>query len=223
MDRNVPRIGAWAGFIAVIGIMSYHIGLMLIAGPRVSGTTDATAIEAYYANERIALLGVVGFLVLVPFIVFLVALREATAQTDTGRFLGTIALAAGIIEVAAILVMTSAQAAIVAAVSSGGDAVPMFRFWDVLYNSGTYVFEATWVAAFGLAMKETGVFPRWMVGLSAITAVFLAVNVTAIWVGIPDQATLPSALALAAWFVGASLGLRRIASEPRSVPEPLPA
>ncbi len=223
MDRNVPRIGAWAGFIAVIGIMGYHIGLMLIAGPRVSGTIDATAIEAYYANESIAFLGVEVFLVLVPSIVFLVALREATAQTGMGRFLGTIALAAGIVELAAILVEISAQAAIVAAVSSGSDVVPLFRFWDVLYNSGTYVLEATWVAAFGLAMRETGTFPRWMVGLSAITAVLLAVNVTAIWVGIPDQATLPSALALAAWFVGASLGLRRIASEPRSVPERLPA
>ena len=223
MDRSVSRVGAWAGFIAVIGIMGYHIALLLSAGPRVSGFIDAGAIEAYYANESIAVIGVGAFLVLVPFTVFLVALREVTGQTSTSRFLATIALVAGIVELAAILVMISVQSAIVTAVSGGADAVPLFRFWDVLYNSGTYVFEATWVAAFGLAMRESGAFPRWMVGLSAITAVLLAANVTAIWVGIPDPATMVSALALAAWFVGASIGLRRLAAEPRSVPEPLPA
>jgi hypothetical protein len=223
MDRSVPRIGAWAGFIAVIGIMGYHIALMLIGGTRVSGTTDAAAINAYYANGGIANVSVLGFLILIPFLVFVVALREVTGQTSMGRLLGTIALAAAAIELAVLLVMVSAQAAIVTAVSSGSDAVPLFRFWDVLYNSGTYAFEATWVAAFGLAMRETGLFPRWMVGLSAITAVLLVINVVAIWVGIPDQATLPSALALAAWFVGASLGLRRMASEPRQLVEPLPA
>jgi len=86
MDRSVPRIGAWAGFIAVIGIMGYHIVLMLIAGPRVSGSTDAAAIAAYYSNESIAILGVGAILVLVPFTVFLVALREVTGQTSTSRF-----------------------------------------------------------------------------------------------------------------------------------------
>jgi hypothetical protein len=203
--------------------MGYHIALMLIAGPRVSGITDSGAIEAYYANDGIAVLGVAALIVLVPFMVFLVALREVTGQTSTSRFLATIGLAAGIVELAAILVMISIQSAVVTAVSSGADAVPLFRFWDVLYNSGTYVFEATWVAAFGLAMRESDAFPRWMVGLSAITAALLAVNITAIWVGIPDQATLPSAVALAAWFVAASLRLRRIASVPRSVSERFPA
>jgi len=223
MDRSVPRIGAWAGFIAVIGIMGYHIVLMLIAGPRVSGSTDAAAIAAYYSNESIAILGVGAILVLVPFTVFLVALREVTGQTSTSRFLATIALAAGIVELAAILVMISVQSAIVTAVSSGADAVPLFRFWDVLYNSGTYVFEATWVAAFGLALRGHPGFPRWLFGVSILTSLLLAINVFAIWVGIPDPATLPSAILLSAWFIGASLGLRRLGVAPQPLPEPSPA
>lgn len=72
--------------------------------------------------------------------------------------------------------------------------------------------EATWVLGFGLALRGRPRFPGWLFGLSVVTGILLAVNVTAIWVGIPDIATLPSAGFLAAWFVGASIGLRREAS-----------
>jgi len=223
MDRSVPRIGAWAGFIAVIGIMGYHIALMIIAGPRVSGTTDAAAIVAYYQNANIALVGVELFIVLVPVLVFFVALRESTGLDRWTRFMATVALAAGIAMLPAVLVEISAQAALVVGAQNGDAMVPLFRFWDVLFNSGMYVLEATWVVAFGLAMRGNVGFPRWMLGWSMLTGGLLAINVLAIWIGIPDPATLPSAVALSVWFVGASLGLRRLSSAAQPLPQPSPA
>lgn len=214
MDRTVARIGSWAGLLAIAGILAYHLGLMVVAGQRVSGVTDAATIRAYYEHEAIAVLGVEQAFVLVLVLVFLVALREAAGRTGVAGMAALVGLAAGIAEMPAILVMLALQAAIVAGVSAGSDIVPIFRFWDVLYNSGTYALEATWVVAFGLALRDRPSFPRWFFGLSLITGVLLAVNVTAIWVGIPDVATLPSAGLLAAWFVGAAIGLRREARGP---------
>ena len=114
----------------------------------------------------------------------------------------------------AVVTEVAVQAALVATARSGGDAVGLFRFWDVLYNSGAYALEATWVAAFGLAMRQVAAFPRWLPRFSLVTAALLAINVSAIWVGIPDPATLPSALFLGIWFGAASFGLYRMATAP---------
>ena len=76
MESRVPRIGAWAGFIAVAGIVGYHVALTVLAGQRVSGTTDVDAIGAYYGQAAVAILGVSQFLVVVPFLVLAQALRQ---------------------------------------------------------------------------------------------------------------------------------------------------
>ena len=209
MDRSVGRVGAWAGVISVIGIAGYHLGLMIGAGQRVSGTTDAVAITKYYRNEAIATFGVELFLVVVPIFVFAVALHETLSTTSWARFLATIGLVALVTEMAVNLTGIAAQMSLVVIARSGGDVVPLFRFWDTLYNSGAYALEAGWVAAFGLAMRDAVGFPRWLTAYSVVTAALLALNVFAIWVGIPDTATLPSALFLMIWFVSASYGLSR--------------
>ncbi len=209
MDQSVARVGAWAGVISVVGIFGYHIALMAMAGQRVSGTTDAAAITAYYQNQMIAVLGVGMFLVVIAVFIFVVALRETLSTTSWARFLATIALVAVIAEMAVNLTGVAAQMALVVTARSGGEVLGLFRFWDTLYNSGAYALEATWVAALGLAIREVGGFPRWLPGFSFATAVLLAINVSAIWVGIPDAGTLPSALFLGIWFAATSLGLAR--------------
>lgn len=209
MDRSVSRIGAWAGWLALLGIAGYHIGLAILAGPRVSGTLDAAAIDAYYGQSSIAALGVAQFIVVVPMAVFVVALREALLGVPLGRLLTGVALAAVVAEIPVILTEIAAQAALVSAVHAGENVVGLFRFWDALYNSGAYALEATWVLAFGVAMRGVPAFPRWIWGLTVVTALLLAANVTAIWIGIPDPATLPSAVLLSVWIAGASIGLRR--------------
>jgi hypothetical protein len=223
MDRSIARTGAWAGGLALVGIFGYHLALMAIAGQRVSGTTEAAAIVAYYKQPAIELLSIEQFLVLIPFAVFIVALRESVSRTPWTRFLATIGLVAAITEFSVLLTEIAAQAALVATAQSGGDVVGLFRFWDVLYNSGAYALEATWVAAFGLAMRQVAAFPGWLPRFSLVAAALLLINVSAIWVGIPDVATLPSALFLGIWFAGASFGLNRMAAAPVAAISPAAA
>jgi hypothetical protein len=214
MERTVPRVGSWAGWLSLIGILGYHLVLTILAGQRVSGTENLGAIQAYYGQSVIAVLGVEQFLVVIPVAVFAVALHETLALTAWGRLLTGVALVALVVELALIITENAAQAALVSAVSVGEPVAGLFRFWDVLYNSGAYALEATWVLAFGLAVRTHPAFPRFMTWLSPITAVLLGINVFAIWIGIPDPATLPSAFLLGAWLAGASLGLRRVAAAP---------
>jgi hypothetical protein len=209
VDRSVGRVGAWAGVLALIGIFGYHVALMALAGQRVSGTADVAAINAYYQHPAIAALSVEQFVTLIPMMIFVVALRERLASAPWTRFLTTVALVAVTAEVAVIVSEVALQAALVATARSGGDTVGLFRLWDVLYNSGAYAFEAVWVAGFGLAMRGVAGFPGWLPRLSLVTSALLAINITAVWIGIPDTATLPSALFLAVWFGAASFGLNR--------------
>jgi hypothetical protein len=215
MDRSIARTGALAGVIALVGIVGYHLALMAIAGQRVSGTTDTAAIGAYYQRTEIAALSLEQFVVLVPMMVFFVALRERLSTTPWTRFLVNVALVAATAEISVIVAEIALQAALVATARSGGEIVGLFRFWDALYNSGAYALEATWVGAFGLAMRSVAGFPGWLPRLSFVTSALLAINVSAIWLGIPDAATLPSALFLGIWFAGASFGLARSVAEPR--------
>lgn len=212
---NPIRIGAWAGWLSLIMIFGYHLTLALVAGTRVSGTVDRATIEAFYANDVVAILGVLGFLTIPPFALFVVGLYAALRRPDDGRPFVATAVILAVVELPLLVTQLALQAGLVAAVNAGEPVVGMFRAWDALYNSGTYVAEAGWVLLFGLAMRGSDVFPRWMTPLSLLTSALLAVNVSAIWVGIPDAATLPSAGLLGLWFAGASIGLGRAA---RSVP-----
>ena len=209
MDRSVARIGAWSGWIALVGILGYHVFLTIAAGQRVSGTLDGSAIRAYYGQSIVALAGVEQFLVLVPVAIFAIAMREVLADSPMRRLLTGVAVVAVAAELPAILTEIAAQAGLVAAVQAQEPVIGLFRFWDALYNSGTYVLEATWVLAFGLAMRDVSPFPRFLRWFSPVTALLLGINVFAIWVGIPDAATLPSALFIGIWLAGGSVGLTR--------------
>jgi hypothetical protein len=168
MDRSVARFGAWAGWLSLIGILGYHLALTVLAGQRVTGTTDAEVIRAYYGHSVIAVLGVKQFLVVVPVLVFVVALREIVATSPVARLAASVAVAAVVAETAVILTEIAAQTALVTATQAGEPVVGLFRFWDALYNSGVYVLKATWILAFGLAMRGLAVFPRGTWALSVI-------------------------------------------------------
>jgi hypothetical protein len=213
MDARIARIGALAGWVSVVAIFAYHIGLSILVGQRVSGTTDASAIEAYYRNGIIAPASIAPFLAVIPIAIFTLALREALAVSPRARFLGTLALVFVVAELPGILVQSALEATLVTVASRGGDVVPLFRFWDVLYNSGLYVLEAGWIGAFGLAMTESPAFPRWLPRFSFAVAALQLVNMSAIWVGIPDQLTLPGNICFGIWFGAASVGLGRLAAQ----------
>ena len=220
---NVARIGAYAGWISVIGIFAYHIGLTAIVGQRVSGTTDVAAIQTYYQHAVIAPASIAPFVVMVAVLVFALAMREVLGALPGGRFLANLGLLLAVAEIPVILTASSIEAALVTTATSGGDVLPLFRFWDVLYNSAAYVLEAGWVGAFGLAMREVTSFPRWLPRLSLVVAALQLVNMSAIWVGIPDALTLVGNVFFAIFFVGASIGLGRLAAVPARVTAMQPA
>ena len=222
MDARIARIGAVAGWVSVAMIFGYHIGLSILVGQRVSGSTDAAAIEAYYRNTIIGPASIAPFLAVLPIAVFTLALRETLSVSVRARFLASLALIFVVVELPGIIAQSALEATLVTVASRGGDVVPLFRFWDVLYNSGLYVLEAGWTAAFGLAMTETAAFPRWLPRFSLVVAGLQLVNMSAIWVGIPDQLTLVGNICFGIWFGAASVGLGRLATRPtgRMVAQP---
>jgi hypothetical protein len=217
MAWSVARVGAWTGWMSLLGIAGYHLLLLVVAGQRVSGTSDVAAIRAYYSNPAIGAASIEQFLVVIAVTVFAVALRETlirSAAPDAEpmlRLLTNVAMVAITIELAVILVESSLQTALVTAARAGEPIAGLFRLWDVLYNSAAYGLEATWVLTLGLAMHSNGEFPAFLRWFSPLTAILLAINIFALWIGIPDAATLPSALAIAIWLAAASIGLGRLA------------
>lgn len=213
VDARIARVGAIAGWVSVTMIFAYHIGLSILAGQRVSGTTDVAAIEAYYRNGVIAPASIAAFVAVLPIAIFVLALREALGVSARTRFLTTLALIFVVAELPGLMVQSALQATLVTVASQGGELLGLFRFWDLLYNSGLYVLEAGWIGAFGLAMSESAAFPRWLPRFSLAVAALQLVNMSAIWVGIPDQLTLVGNMGFAIWIGAASVGLGRLATK----------
>jgi len=220
---NIARTGMFAGWISLVGIFGYHITLSIVAGQRVSGTADIAAITAYYKQPIVAASTMWHFPVVVAILVFALALRDTLAAHSNSRFLATLGLAFAIVEAPMLLTEASLQAALASVATTGGDVVGLFRFWDVLYNSAMYVLEAGWLACFGLAMRGVAGFPGWLPRYSYAVAAAQIVNMTAIWVGIPDSATLVGNLLFGVWFGVTSIGLGRVAGERSRMPVPATA
>lgn len=220
MDRSVPRIGAWAGWIAVAMILGYHLSLLVVAGQRVSGIDDVAAVQAYYAHEAIAPLGLLQFFSVVAVLTFAVSMATSLGTTPWLRFVTLLGLVAVVAEIAVIAVITGIQAGLVFAVQLGEPVGGLFRFWDAAYMSGGDVLEATWVLAFGIAMRSNPAFPRYLAWLAPLTALLLGLKVFAIWVGFPDQATLPSSILFAVFIGSGAHGLARLG---RATTVPVPA
>jgi hypothetical protein len=218
------KVGAIAGWLTLLGIWLFDvIGPMIVAGQRVTGTLDAGAITAYYGNSSLQYFAPAVIVVAAMFMVFGGALFESLGVRQQGRFFARLGLAFVIVEVPLIIAKSALGATLVSVVTSGGDIVPLFRFWDVLYNCGVYVIEAGLVIMFGLAMRYVPSFPRWMPAFSLLAGALQLVNMTALFVGIPDSATLAGNAAFTVWFIGANVGLTRLAWRPGQVPAAQPS
>jgi hypothetical protein len=213
----IALIGAVGGWLALAGILAFSvIGPMIAAGQRVSGTLDAAAIQAYYRHGALAPVNAGGFFIMLVFLPFALAMRQVLSGDERARFLSMLGLVFAVAAAPLYLAEYSLQAALVGVAANGGDVVPLFRFWDILYNSAIYVLEAGYAAAFALAMRGAPGFPRWMPRYGLIVALFQLANATALFAGIPDNVTLIGNLALVGWFIGANTGLSRLARLPRS-------
>jgi hypothetical protein len=179
----------------------------------VSGTLDPTVIQTYYRHSALAPFNAGEFVFALVFLPFVLVLRETLAINQRARFLATLALLFAVSAVPLYLAAATLQAVLVTVTTSGGDVVPLFRFWDILYNSATYVLEAGYAGAFALAMRDVREFPRWMPRYGLMVPVLQLVNGTALFVGIPDNVTLIGNLAFMGWFIGANIGLGRLAKQ----------
>ena len=216
LEFNVARIGAVTGWLALAAILAFSVfGPMIVAGQRISGTLDPAAIAAYYRHGALATVSAAAFSIIVFFLPFALALRQVLSMNERARFLSTLGLAFAVAAVPLYLSDASVQSALVGAAAAGSDIVPLFRFWDIQYNSASYVLEAGYVAAFSMSMRGAPGFPRWMSRYGLIVAATLLINATALFVGIPDNLTLIGNLALVGWFVGTNIGLSRLARQSR--------
>jgi hypothetical protein len=179
----------------------------------VSGTLDPTVIQTYYRHGALAPFNAGEFVFALVFLPFVLAMRETLAINQRARFLSTLALVFAVSAVPLYLAAATMQAVLVTVSTNGGDVVPLFRFWDILYNSATYVLEAGYAGAFALAMRDVREYPRWMPRYGLVVAMLQLVNATALFVGIPDNVTLIGNLAFMGWFIGANIGLGRLAKQ----------
>ena len=206
------RIAAVAGWATLAGILALEVvGPSLVAGERVSGTFDAATIRAYYGHAGLLPLEVLQYAVLPVALLFAYALRESLARDGKSRFLATAGLLFLAAEVPILLLHTGLSIVVTDLAARGGDVVPMFRLWDVTYNGGLYLFETGWVIAFSLAMRGAIGFPRWAPGFGVVTGAVQAFNAFALWLGVPDTATLPGNLLLIGWFGMTAVALGRMA------------
>lgn len=223
---NSIKIGGAAGFLTVTSILVFAIIIpSAVAGNRVSGTTDASAILAYYNHPALVWAfwaSGIGVLFTLVFIygLYLALKSKAASSGLTVILLAPVAMA--VIEMSLLLVQWALQGTLVWVAGSqavaadaatrttlAALAVGIFRFWDLLYNSLLYWLEGGFLLLFSLVILKTRGLSRGIGGLGIVAAAYQFFNSLAIPLGVPDTLTLPGNLLLVAWFLTASYSLFR--------------
>jgi hypothetical protein len=214
MTASPARAGAVAGWLTLLGILVFELIVpTLIAGQRVTATIDAGQIRAFYAHDALAPLVSLGvFAIVLAFIPFAVAIWTISEDEPRRRFLATVGLGFAVAAAPLYVAKSALAATLVTLAPTSSDPVPLFRFWDVLYNGGIYPLEAGWVLGLGLAIGGREAAPRWLGAISIVVAALQLVNATALFAGIPDGLTIPGNIALAVWLGSVSWTLGREAT-----------
>jgi len=212
------RVSGFAGLVAVALVVTcVMVAPQIVAGQRVSGTVDPQLIRAYYLHPPLATLQVAVFPAAGLILLLAAGLHSLAARGRSGT-LASWGLAFTIAIVPGYLLEAALQAALVSVASSGGDVLPLFRVWDVFYNSGLYALEAGYVITFSLALTQENVFPRWFRTFGVVAGLLQLANVSALWIGLPDAATIPGNLGMLSWLLIASLLLLRRANDEGRLP-----
>ena len=215
------RVGSYAGWVTLAGVLAFEVfGPLTAAGQRVTGTSDAATIAGYYRNSGLLPLALGAFLIMPPFVALIVSLRRSLVEQGANAIVAEVGFAIALVAVPLLVAKTALQMALVRVVETGADPVALFVSWDYLYNSGVYVIEGSYIAAFSLAMRGTVGYPGWLSGLGFVTAALQLVNMTALVVELPDAATLPGNISFAIWLGGIAVVLGRMS---RPAPGPVRA
>jgi len=201
-----------SGLVLLTLVLTYQaIGPSLIAGaPWPSGSSDPSVVNSYFGHGALGSLVLVQFMTVPPFLLFFFSLRERLSGGGRARFWSTLGLMFVGAEVPLILGGAALQGALVSIASRGGDAFPLYRFWDLYWNSAAYLLEASFLFAFAFAMTHSASFPRWVARLSLVVGGLLGFNVFVVWTGLPPTAALPANLLFAVWFLTVSIGQLRL-------------
>lgn len=212
MKRDVARVGAVAGWILLAGILVLQVVIpAAIAGQALSGVEDVDAIRAHFDHPEIVPLVALDFLLVLPLVVFAVALREVTAQREAARFTATLGLAFLVVEAPLILLQYALQGTLMTLAGSGESMLATFRAWDLVYNGAVYAVEAGVVVSFGLAVRGHAAFPGWLPAVAMVVGALQIVNIAAVFGWLPSAATLPGNLGFALWLGASAFGLTRVA------------
>jgi hypothetical protein len=210
--RDTARVGSIAGWMLLFGILAFGvIGPTIVAGQRVSGTSDPELIRTYYSHPGLEVFTLLGFPIIAIAVVFVFGLRECVSTDARGRFLGTLGLLLFLVEAPLLIAEMALQGTLVTVTRAGGDPLALFRFWDVLYNSGAYALEAGMILCLSLATRDVAGFPPWLPRFGVAAAVLQLINMTAIFAGIPDQVTLVGNVTFSIWIATMAISLGRIA------------
>ena len=200
--------------VVLLAIIVQQVGPMVIAGQRVTGTSDVGSIRAFYGHQSLQLfwgLSGIGFVALVFFAVSFRAYLRTFPLSAIESLALDCGTAAMLLEAPLIAVEIALQAALVQTVASGTDngVLALFAGWDWIYNGSTYALETTWMAVWAFLGLRTSALPKWVVVAGAAAALGLLFNSTVLTFRVPDSYTLIPTALLAAWMVGALTHLAR--------------
>ncbi len=223
---SYSKVAGVSGLGTVVLVLLLEIVLpSVVAGPRVSGSSNVASLLASYNNPALVGTfwpgGVYILFVLFVFGIYL-AFRDAAGSAGVAIFL-LAATAIAFIEVPVLLTRTALQWTLVSIAAQHAittdnatrialevSGVVVFRIWNVLYNSLLYWIEGGYVLLFGIVILKTKVFSHWVGWLSLIVSVYQFSNTLAIPLGIPDAFTLPGNLLFIAWILSISIFLLRL-------------
>lgn len=213
MSSFPDRVGALAGWTSLLGVVVVLVILpTAIAGQPVTGTIDPGAIRAYFSHPELAFsLAYVNALIVVAIVPFALALRRNLGSTQRAEFFANVGLVAIVVTAGLYLIQGALAAALITAVAGGFDVVPVFRFYDVLYNGVADIWEGLWIGSFSAAILSGGsVFPRWVGWLGISLGALRWIKALGPFAAIPPALALISGVVFFLWFAMADVGLTRI-------------
>jgi hypothetical protein len=213
------RLGAVAGWIALIGIVALFIVFpTAVAGQPPTVHTEPAVVMAYFRHPEFALVnGVLGvFVGILASLAFGYGLRSIlrSGSDDVTRTFADLGLALMIVTLPVYLV-SSAMGAMLVQAADGDPATfaSLFRFYDLLYDAGADVLEGAWIGAFSIATLGSRL-PRWigLLGIAVMATRWIKAFVPV--AGVPDAIIPLSGVIFLVWFVAIVAAVTREARRP---------
>lgn len=217
MSPFSTRLGAVAGWLALLGLVVGVIGLPAIIAGQEPSSAAAAELRAYFAHPELALInGYVYGYVAVLSVVFALGLRVSLAGgSDRDRAFADAGVALLIVAMVLNLVAGAIVSALASVASGDGNVLAtLARLHDVTYDGLGDVLEGAWIGAFSAAMLG-GAMPRWFGWYGIALAIGHLGKALGPFVGLPETIDAAFGILIVVWFVGTVVGLTRIAFGPR--------